>query len=148
MPGPQTNIRAELMGVVVALAIIAKRGEAGARIRCDCKLVVDVARGLARRLSNLDLWACFDVELGRAHIPPNAIEWTQAHVGTIGNELADMAARAEAQRLIDSRARLYLDHERTPQDTRADGRNESRQDEVPPPKRRRYDPAMDGWEDE
>ena len=133
--GPQTNVRAELLGVVAALTLIAKRGDAGARIVCDCQVVVDVARGLARRLANLDLWTHFDMALDKAGIPPSSITWTQAHVGTLGNELADMAARAETQRILDSRASLY-------KDTNHD------EDQVSPAKRRRYDPSLDGWEDE
>lgn len=134
VPGPQTNIRAELVGVIGALALIAKRGDVGARILCDCQIVVDCARGVARRLANLDLWAQFDVVFERAGIPSGSIVWTQAHVGTLGNEIADMAARAEVQRLLDSRARLYVN----------DRGNEVVQS--PQEERRRYDPALDGWE--
>ena len=120
-------------GVIGALALVGKRGDGGARVLCDCQVVVDCARGASRRLTNLDLWAAFDAALDKAGIPNSAIVWTQSHVGTLGNEIADMAARAEARRILDTRARLYV---------REDGR-----DEVPPPKRRRYDPAMDGWEE-
>ena len=130
-----SNVRAELVGVIAALALAAKRGATSTKIMCDCKIIVDGASGVVRRLTNLDLWRVFDVCLEQAHIPVSAISWVPSHSGVVGNELADLAARTEA-RLIRERARQSSNH------TRVDGCAE-----VPPTKRQRYDPALDGWEE-
>ena len=122
VPGEQTNNRAELMAAIAALAYIAKRGIGKVTIYSDSRYIIDGAGGSHRRLTNLDLWNEFDRKIERTKVAPADFKWTQAHNGSIGNGVADLAARKAATELAN--ARVYR------------------------PEEQDYDPALDGWEDQ
>ena len=54
-------------------------------------------------MANLDLWHTLDEQMQAAHIQSSDIEWVQAHANNVGNCLADIAAKNEAQRIAQSR---------------------------------------------
>ena len=135
--GSQTNNRAELTAILAAITYIIKKGIGKAKIITDSKYAIDGVFGDQRRMTNSDLWDIMDSKTKTAKLTRNNFEWTPSHQGTIGNGIADIAARNEATKIARRRQQY---------DPAQDGWDESEQNIYS--QRWVYDPTLDGWEPE
>lgn len=96
LPGePQTNNRAELYGLYMALRFVKDEG-VKARLLMDSRLVYDGLTGAASRKANRDLWGLIEDLCTEV----NASIESVVHISREKNVLADKYARKGAQALI------------------------------------------------
>lgn len=90
--GGTTSGRAELIAIIEALKCL--------KVRCkvtlysDSQNTVNVATGMMRRRSNLDLWALFDAQ---NEVHEVTYIWIKGHNGNLGNEAAHKLAERAAK---------------------------------------------------
>lgn len=95
LPGEQTNNRAELYGLYMALRFVRER-HIKARLLMDSKLIYDGLVGAASRKANRDLWDLVEALCAEVGTNIESIE----HIPREENKLADKYARKGAQALI------------------------------------------------
>jgi ribonuclease HI len=96
LPGElQTNNRAELYGLYMALRFVRER-HVKARLLMDSKLIYDGLAGAASRKANRDLWDLVEDLCAEVNINIESIK----HISREENELADKYARKGARALI------------------------------------------------
>lgn len=96
LPGElQTNNRAELYGLYMALRFVRDEG-VKARLLMDSKLIYDGLAGAASRKANRDLWGLIETLCAEVGANIESIK----HISREENELADKYARKGARALI------------------------------------------------
>lgn len=96
LPGElQTNNRAELYGLYMALRFVRER-HVKARLLMDSKLIYDGLAGAASRKANRDLWGLIETLCAEVGANIESIK----HISREENELADKYARKGARALI------------------------------------------------
>lgn len=84
-----TNNRAEISAVLATLSIAPR--DCPLLIYSDSEYTIKVARGIFKMKANSDLWALYQILLGKRSVAPK-FEWVRGHAGHDQNERADELA--------------------------------------------------------
>lgn len=84
-----TNNRAEISAVLATLSIAPR--DCPLLVYSDSEYTIKVAQGIYKMKANADLWAIYQILLGKRTTPPK-FEWVRGHAGHDQNERADELA--------------------------------------------------------